>query len=218
MFDPETLRTFISVAETGSFSKAAERLCKTTATISYRIKLLEENTGVGLFFRTTRSVSLTAAGSHLLSQAKDWLAWLDSMPDELRQVNDGVERQVNIVVNNLLYSPQAVASLLSWLNARYPFTQFHFSRQIYMGVWDSLLYEGFSLAIGVTGTEPLANTFMLDPLGSVQWRFVMSADHPLAHASGPLTEAQLRRFPAINIEDSARTLTKRVAWRLPGQK
>lgn len=30
MFDPETLRTFISVAETGSFSKAAERLCKTT--------------------------------------------------------------------------------------------------------------------------------------------------------------------------------------------
>ncbi|MDI4740158.1 LysR family transcriptional regulator, partial [Salmonella enterica subsp. enterica serovar Kentucky] len=42
-------RTFISVAETGSFSKAAERLCKTTATISYRIKLLGENTGVGLF-------------------------------------------------------------------------------------------------------------------------------------------------------------------------
>lgn len=66
MFDPETLRTFIAVAETGSFSKAAERLCKTTATISYRIKLLEENTGVALFFRTTRSVTLTAAGEHLL--------------------------------------------------------------------------------------------------------------------------------------------------------
>lgn len=49
MFDPETLRTFIAVAETGGFSKAAERLCKTTATISYRIKLLEENTGVALF-------------------------------------------------------------------------------------------------------------------------------------------------------------------------
>ncbi|QLO03114.1 HTH-type transcriptional activator AllS [Citrobacter freundii] len=218
MFDPETLRTFIGVAETGSFSRAADRLCKTTATISYRIKLLEENTGVALFFRTTRSVTLTAAGSHLLSQAKDWLAWLDSMPSELQQVNDGVERQVNIVVNNLLYNPEAVARLLSWLNARYPFTQFHFSRQIYMGVWDSLLYEGFSLAIGVTGTEPMANTFALDPLGSVQWRFVMSADHPLASVSGPLTEAQLHRFPAINIEDSARTLSKRVAWRLPGQK
>ena len=109
MFDPETLRTFIAVAETGSFSKAAERLCKTTATISYRIKLLEENTGVALFFRTTRSVTLTAAGEHLLSQARDWLSWLESMPSELQQVNDGVERQVNIVINNLLYNPQAVA-------------------------------------------------------------------------------------------------------------
>ncbi|HGW2284564.1 TPA: HTH-type transcriptional activator AllS [Escherichia coli] len=218
MFDPETLRTFIAVAETGSFSKAAERLCKTTATISYRIKLLEENTGVALFFRTTRSVTLTAAGEHLLSQARDWLSWLESMPSELQQVNDGVERQVNIVINNLLYNPQAVAQLLAWLNERYPFTQFHISRQIYMGVWDSLLYEGFSLAIGVTGTEALANTFSLDPLGSVQWRFVMAADHPLANVGEPLTEAQLRRFPAVNIEDSARTLTKRVAWRLPGQK
>ncbi|EEV6402552.1 HTH-type transcriptional activator AllS [Escherichia coli] len=210
MFDPETLRTFIAVAETGSFSKAAERLCKTTATISYRIKLLEENTGVALFFRTTRSVTLTAAGEHLLSQARDWLSWLESMPSELQQVN--------IVINNLLYHPQAVAQLLAWLNERYPFTQFHISRQIYMGVWDSLLYEGFSLAIGVTGTEALANTFSLDPLGSVQWRFVMAADHPLANVEEPLTEAQLRRFPAVNIEDSARTLTKRVAWRLPGQK
>ncbi|HBC7948945.1 TPA: HTH-type transcriptional activator AllS [Escherichia coli] len=218
MFDPETLRTFIAVAETGSFSKAAERLCKTTATISYRIKLLEENTGVALFFRTTRSVTLTAAGEHLLSQARDWLSWLESMPSELQQVNDGVERQVNIVINNLLYNPQAVAQLLAWLNERYPFTQFHISRQIYMGVWDSLLYEGFSLAIGVTGTEALANTFSLDPLGSVQWRFVMAADHQLANVEEPLTEAQLRRFPAVNIEDSARTLTKRVAWRLPGQK
>ncbi|EFY9859936.1 HTH-type transcriptional activator AllS [Shigella dysenteriae] len=210
MFDPETLRTFIAVAETGSFSKAAERLCKTTATISYRIKLLEENTGVALFFRTTRSVTLTAAGEHLLSQARDWLSWLESMPSELQQVN--------IVINNLLYNPQAVAQLLAWLNERYPFTQFHISRQIYMGVWDSILYEGFSLAIGVTGTEALANTFSLDPLGSVQWRFVMAAAHPLANVEEPLTEAQLRRFPAVNIEDSARTLTKRVAWRLPGQK
>lgn len=198
-------------------SAAFEKL-PVSATISYRIKLLEENTGVALFFRTTRSVTLTAAGAHLLSQARDWLAWLESMPGELQQVNDGVERQVNIVVNNLLYSPQTVARLLAWLNERYPFTQFRFSRQIYMGVWDSLLYEGFSLAIGVTGTEALENTFSLEPLGSVQWFFVMAADHPLANVEEPLTEAQLRRFPAVNIEDSARTLTKRVAWRLPGQK
>lgn len=83
---------------------------------------------------------------------------------------------VNIVINNLLYNPVPLP-LLAWLNERYPFTQFHISRQIYMGVWDSLLYEGFSLAIGVTGTEALANTFSLDPLdrcnGALSWRRII---------------------------------------------
>jgi len=180
MPDLDTLRTFLCVAETGSFSKAAVRLCKTTATISYRIQLLEESTGVALFARTTRSVSLTPAGAHLLAQAREWLGWMDSMPGELQQINDGIERQINIVINNLLYSPQAVAALLAWLVERYPFTHFHFSRQIYMGVWDSLLHDDFSLAIGVTGTEPLAETIELAPLGEVEWLFVMAPHHPLA--------------------------------------
>ncbi|RYA67760.1 HTH-type transcriptional activator AllS, partial [Enterobacter cloacae complex sp. 2DZ2F16B1] len=218
MLDPETLRTFVSVAETGSFSRAAEKLYKTTATISYRIKLLEDNTGVALFSRTTRSVLLTPAGMHLLAQAREWLGWIDSMPGELQQINDGVERQVNIVVNNLMYDPQAIARLLAWLTQRYPFTQFHFSRQIYMGVWDTLLHDDFSLAIGVTGTEPLAENIAVAPLGEVTWLFVMSPNHPLSQQTAPLSEAQLRRYPAVNIEDSARRLTKRVAWRLPGQK
>ncbi|MCS2166972.1 HTH-type transcriptional activator AllS [Scandinavium manionii] len=218
MFDIETLRTFLCIAETGSFSRAAERLCKTTATISYRIKLLEENTGVALFCRTTRSVSLTPAGDHLLAQAREWLGWIDGMSGELRQINDGIERQVNIVVNNLMYSPLAVSQLLAWLVGRYPFTQFHFSRQIYMGVWDTLLHDDFSLAIGVTGTEALSDTIAVEPLGEVQWLFVMSPTHPLNQSEAPLTEALLRRYPAVNIADSARRLTKRVAWRLPGQK
>lgn len=217
MFDPETLRTFIAVAETGSFSKAAERLCKTTATISYRIKLLEENTGVALFFRTTRSVTLTAAGEHLLSRARDWLSWLESMPSELQQVNDGVERREYCHQQPAL-QPRAVAQLLAWLNERYPFTQFHISRQIYMGVWDSLLYEGFRWLSASRELRRWQIPLVLIPLGSVQWRFVMAADHPLANVEEPLTEAQLRRFPAVNIEDSARTLTKRVARRLPWQK
>jgi len=218
MLDQETIRTFLTVAETASFSNAAKRLHKTTATISYRIKLLEESTGVPLFQRTTRSVLLTPAGTHLLERSKEWLAWLDAMPGELKQINDGVERQVNIVINNLLYEPEAIAALLAHLVARFPLTQFTLSRQIYMGVWDALLHEDFSLAIGVTGTETLSETISLLPLGEIDWVFVLAASHPLAQEEGALSEAKLRQYPAINIEDSARHITKRVAWRLTGQK
>ena len=139
MLDQETIRTFIQVAETGSFSRAASTLHKTPAAISYRIKTLEEQVGTQLFLRTTRSVSLTLAGQHLLEHCRQWLNWLDVMPDELQQINAGVERQVNIVINNLLYQPQTAADLLTWLHQQFPFTRFQISRQVYMGVWDSLL-------------------------------------------------------------------------------
>ena len=87
-----------------------------------------------------------------------------------------------------------------------------------MGVWDTLLHDDFSPAIGVTGTEPLAENMAVYPLGEVTRLFVMSPHHPLSQQTDPLSEAQLRRYPAVNIEDSARRLTKRVARRLPGQK
>lgn len=218
MLDQETVRTFIKVAESQSFSRAAELLHKTPAAISYRIKMLEENIGTRLLMRTTRNVTLTPAGNHLLERCRQWLQWSEGMPDELRQINDGVENQVNIVVNNLMYNAVAAARLLSWLNQRFPFTQFNISRQVYMGVWDALLYDDFQLAIGATGSESLSNTIGLLPFGEVNWVFVIAPEHPLAKNNGLLTERMLRPFPAINIEDTSRNLTRRVAWLLSGQK
>ncbi|MCS3409732.1 HTH-type transcriptional activator AllS [Serratia sp. AKBS12] len=218
MLDQETIRTFIKVAESSSFSKAAETLFKTPAAISYRIKMLEENVGTQLFLRTTRTVQLTPAGVHLLERFRQWLAWFDAMPGELQQINHGVERQVNIVINNLLYSPTAVAQLLTHLHQRFPLTQFLLSRQVYMGVWDTLLNEGFQLAIGATGYESLANHVSILELGGVSWRFVVTPQHPLASTTGVLDEDRLRAYPAINVEDTSHNLTKRIAWLLPGQK
>ncbi|WP_431223412.1 HTH-type transcriptional activator AllS [Serratia sp. L9] len=217
MLDQETIRSFIKVAECQSFSRAAELLHKTTATISYRIKTLEESIGTQLFIRTTRSVNLTPAGEYLLERCRQWHNWLDSMPDELRQINDGVEHQVNIVINNLLYSPVTVARLLAYLQQRYPFTQFHISRQVYMGVWDALLNEDCHLAIGAAGNESLENGINVLPLGKIEWVFAIAPHHPLANTEEPLVEDQLRLYPAINVEDTARHLAKRIAWLLSGQ-
>lgn len=63
------LRTFVAIAETLSFARAAERLGVTPSALSQTIRSLEAQLGVRLLNRTTRSVSLTEAGSKLFESA-----------------------------------------------------------------------------------------------------------------------------------------------------
>lgn len=218
MLDLETMRSFIQVAETKSFSKAAQNLHKTSATISYRIKALEENIGTPLFERTTRTVKLTPAGEHFLNQCTEWIIWLEQMPNELQQLNDGIERRIKITINNLLYNEPAATKLLLFLNKEFPFTQFCLSRQVFMGVWDQMIHEDYHLAIGVPSAESLSNHIAIMPLGDISWVFVVAKNHPLTKIKGIIPENILRQYPAVNTVDTARNLRKRVAWLLKGQK
>ncbi|WP_322803023.1 HTH-type transcriptional activator AllS [Vibrio alfacsensis] len=218
MLDKETIRSFMKVAEYSNFSKAAEALHKTPAAISYRIKVLEEDMKTPLFLRTTRSVKLTEAGEHLLSHCHKWLDWMNAIPDELQQINDGIERHVNIVINNLLFDEASVSSLILALHQAFPFTQISISSAVYMGVWDDLLNNDYHLAIGVPGMDTIDHSVHTKPLGKLSWSFVLSPNHPLSSIQGTLKESQLRNYPAINIEDSSQHINKRTAWLLREQK
>lgn len=63
------LRTFITVAEEGNFTRAGKRVHATQPAVSAHIKSLEDELGVQLFHRTTRGVELTEAGSELVEYA-----------------------------------------------------------------------------------------------------------------------------------------------------
>lgn len=71
------LETFVAVAETGGFRRAAERLNLSQSAVTAHIQALEEQLGVTLFHRTTRSVRLTEAGDSLLGQAGRTLTGLE---------------------------------------------------------------------------------------------------------------------------------------------
>lgn len=62
MMDLESIRIFVKVVQTGSFSKAADLLQLPKSTVSRSVKALEESSGTKLMMRTTRSLTLTAAG------------------------------------------------------------------------------------------------------------------------------------------------------------
>ncbi|MBW9051013.1 LysR substrate-binding domain-containing protein [Rhizobium mesosinicum] len=77
MFEPELVRAFVTVIESGGFSRAAERLNATQSTISYQIKRLESQAGRTFINRTTRSVSLTEDGEVFMGYAQKFLRLVD---------------------------------------------------------------------------------------------------------------------------------------------
>jgi DNA-binding transcriptional LysR family regulator len=77
--DLDLLRSFVAIAETRSFSRAAERLLRSQSTISLQLKRLEDLVGQRLMDRTPRSVTLTAEGEVLLDYAHRMLALNDEV-------------------------------------------------------------------------------------------------------------------------------------------
>lgn len=75
--DPELLRTFVTIAETGSFQRAASRVHRTQSAVSMQINRLEAMVGHSLFVRERPAVSLTAKGRELLGYAQRILALQD---------------------------------------------------------------------------------------------------------------------------------------------
>ena len=82
-FDLDLLRCFVTIAETGSFTRAGERLGRTQSTISLQVKRLEDMLGRAVFARTPRSLSLTTEGERLLGPARQLLRLNDAALAEL---------------------------------------------------------------------------------------------------------------------------------------
>jgi DNA-binding transcriptional LysR family regulator len=74
VYDPELLQTFLAVAQSLSFTRAAESLGIRQPTVSQHVRRLEESVGRPLFVRDTHSVSLTSDGEALAGFAREILA------------------------------------------------------------------------------------------------------------------------------------------------
>lgn len=75
--DSDLLRTFLTIAETHSFTKAAEQLFRTQSAISMQMKRLEQLVGGALFERGSRGVELTRKGHELAGSARRIVSLLD---------------------------------------------------------------------------------------------------------------------------------------------
>lgn len=86
MYNP-LLKTFYVVADSLSFSKAAEKLYMTPPGVIRQINALEEHIGTKLFIRTHRGLVLTAAGKELYKEVPQIIAFSNQFLQHLRSMD-----------------------------------------------------------------------------------------------------------------------------------
>jgi DNA-binding transcriptional LysR family regulator len=93
------LSAFVAVAEHGSFTRAATQLGVSTGSLSHTIRELEENLGVRLLNRTTRSVAPTEAGERMLARLRPLLDEFDAAVDSVNAFRERPAGQLRITVS-----------------------------------------------------------------------------------------------------------------------
>lgn len=100
MIDLEGVKAFIAVADTRSFSVAAERLHLTQPAVSKRIAQLENQMKVRLFDRIGRTVTLTEAGRKLEPRAKLILTNIEDTHRAISNLNNAVTGQLALATSH----------------------------------------------------------------------------------------------------------------------
>jgi DNA-binding transcriptional LysR family regulator len=187
------LRCFLAVAEELHFARAAERLHIDQSPLSRAIKELEEDLGVQLFVRTTRSTRLTPAGKRFLERVPRVFAALQQARECVNAAAQGFNGQLRIALSDCA-TPSRLPALLALCREQEPDVEIRLfevtlSQQI-KGLHDDLYDVGFSLS-GEAGDGIAAEPVWSDPL-----MVVVPARHPLlAYKHIPLEE--VLRYPLV---------------------
>ncbi len=227
MYNPQ-LDTFITVAERGSFTKAAEELCITPTAVIKQINLLESKLGLKLFERSHRGLALTAAGRSLLADAKYIISYSN---DAVVRAREAAEKSDSVI--RIGTSPMTPAQILVelWpkLHERLPNVKFRLvpfentpenAREILKnlgrdidvvaGVFDETLLEyrrcrGFELfrapvCCAVSLSHPLAAKERLAVSDLFGENFMLISRGRMK-AADELRDELARNYPQVNVVD-----------------
>ncbi|MEN0038457.1 MAG: LysR family transcriptional regulator [Cellvibrio sp.] len=137
------LELFLRVADVGNMSEAARQLNITNAAVSAAIKRLEMALGVSLLERTTRSLSLSAAGESLIPYVQHALGALDDAESELRNLQTSVAGEISIGLPSDL-GRHLLLNILDEFQQQYPRVSLRLN---FSDMMQDLYREGLDLVI-----------------------------------------------------------------------
>lgn len=213
MLDIAELFTFIKVAETKSFSDAAEQLFVTQPAVSKRIAALESSLGVKLFDRIGRQIILTESGNRLLPKAIRIANDLKDIQHSMTLQMEDVSGELRITTSHHIGLRRLPNTLKKFQN-NFPNAQltidFPQSEQAYQQV----LKGDVELGIITLSNEddPLIESI---PIWSDPLTCVVSHDHPLARVQN-LNLEELANYPCVLPNEN--TFTRQIADKVFGKQ
>ena len=152
------LRTIAAVARHGSFTKAGEELHLAQSAISQQIRRLEQELGVEVFRRTSRSVELTAEGRVILGYAQRVLAEVDGLHSELEELTGLLRGQLRI---GGVYptGPYDLFGMLADFRAAHPGVAVHMVEDTQDDVLAALRADELDCAFTALDPDALGNEF-----------------------------------------------------------
>ncbi len=194
-----SVHAFVTVMQTGSISRAAEKLFLTQPAVSKRLRLLENEFGVILFTPMGRGIQATQAAQDLLPLAKRWLLDYEEIKHELSHAQDQVAGLLRIGTSHHIGLHHLPALLKKFVRT-HPEVQLdvHFvdSEQADQAVLAGELELAFLTLPPTFDTRLSYQEIWKDPLV-----FVVAPFHPLAGQISEekinLTLTDLAQYPAI---------------------
>jgi DNA-binding transcriptional LysR family regulator len=192
--DTQNLQAFLLVAETGSFSLAAEQLHLTQPAVSKRVALLEERLQRSLFDRIGRNISLTEAGEALLPHAKRIAQELLFAVQSVRDLEGEVGGTLRLATSHHI-GLHRLPPILSYYSKAFPQVHIDIDFMDSEQAYDLIAQGKAELAI-VTLSPVDEGSMVTRPIWRDPLDFMVQRQHILA-GGGQLTLADLSAHPAI---------------------
>lgn len=194
LVDTQHLQAFVAIAQSGSFSGAAERLHLTQPAVSKRIALLEDQIKAKLFDRVGRQVVLTQAGNLLLNKATNILNEVLAAQREIADLRGDVTGKLSVATSHHLglhYLPP----YLREFSRRYPDVKLDLHFLDSEHAYHEILLGRFDIAIITLALEQDPRIQSTE-IWQDQLQFVAAPSHALA-ALADLRLADLSPHQAI---------------------
>lgn len=193
--DPQALAAFIAVAETGSFSTAAERLYLTQPAVSKRIAMLEQQLDTLVFDRIRKKIFLTEAGHTLLPHARSILQSLKDAKQVISDIDGNVSGNLAIAFSHHIGLHRLPPYLKQYSN-RYNKVNLNISFEDSEQAYTTVLEGMAELAVITLSPEDYAD-IVATPLWRDPLVFVCSPEHPL-HLRDNVSLEELSTMDAIH--------------------